>query len=109
MKGEVVVVKVSPGDHVEAGQVRHEKTPYSDCAIQHLCDLDSGCRGNLRHENGDGGPVPGERRGQSDSCGCRGQDRPRGPPGRGRGREAVRGRNSLSSEKRWRRLFVNYI
>lgn len=59
------------------------------CAIQHLCDLDSGCRCDLRHENGDGGPVPGEWRGQSDSCGCRGQDRPRGPPGRGRGRVEV--------------------
>ena len=29
MKGEVVVVKVSPGDHVEAGQVRRETVSYS--------------------------------------------------------------------------------
>ena len=28
MKGEVVVVKVSPGDHVEAGQVRRETVSY---------------------------------------------------------------------------------
>ena len=57
--------------------------------IQHLCLLDSGCRGDLRHEDGDGCPVPGERGGQGDTRGCRGQDRSRGPPGRGRGGAAV--------------------
>ena len=36
MKGEVVVVKVSPGDHVEAGQVRRETVSYriSEICIQ---------------------------------------------------------------------------
>ena len=35
MKGEVVVVKVSPGDHVEAGQV--SRIPLKQCNTQHLC------------------------------------------------------------------------
>ena len=70
------------------------------CDIQHLCLLDPGCRGDLRHEDGDGCPVPGERGGQGDTRGGRGQDRSRGPPGRGRG-AAVRGRILVSSGKRW--------
>ena len=70
------------------------------CDIQHLCLLDPGCRGDLRHEDGDGCPVPGERGGQGDTRGGRGQDRSRGPPGRGRG-AAVRGRIFLTGGQRW--------
>ena len=71
------------------------------CDTQHLCLLDSGCRGDLRHEDGDGCSVPGKRGGQGDPRGSRGQDRSRGPPGRGRGGAAVRGGILLSSGKRW--------
>ena len=61
----------------------------------------AGRRRALRHEDGDGCPVPGERGGQGDTRGGRGQDRSRGPPGRSRGAAAVRGGILLLSGKRW--------
>ena len=71
MKADVVVVKVEPGDTVEAGQV----------ILSIITHLPAGGGGPLGDEDGDGGAGAGGRQGEGHARGGRRQGGRRGPPG----------------------------